>query len=172
MLHCFATTHFYSLTPLSTFLQSLHCDAFHGNSRVDYRFTENCLLACISYCTKWEGVLVLCARPYVHSKYSHLLSDTIRPSSFSFDPLLVSFYEYKLTTTIVQLISVSLEKTPVHQQVVNNIRQIMIIKVLRCSMIEHFSLLYSTIWSSVYHSQHRSNLRLIYDLSLKNFINY
>jgi hypothetical protein len=103
-------------------------------------------------------VLIPCTRPYVLTLYSHLLFDAIHP--ISFHALLVSCYEHKLTTTIVEFISVSPEKTAVHQLVVNHIHQIMINSVLQCSMNEHVSLLHSTVWSSVYHSQYRSNLRL------------
>ena len=87
-------------------------------------------------------------------------------SGVPFHPLLVSSYEHKLTTTIVELISVSFEKTAVHLLVINHVHEIMINSLLHCSMNEHVSLLYSTVWSSVYHSQYRSNLRLIYDLSM------
>jgi hypothetical protein len=45
---------------------------------------------------------------------TYIVSDAIRP--ISFHPLLVSSDEYNSTTTIVELISVSLEKTAVHQQ--------------------------------------------------------
>ena len=43
-------------------------------------------------------LLILCAHPYVHTEYSHLLSDAIRP--ISYHPLLDSSYEHKLITTI------------------------------------------------------------------------
>ena len=41
-------------------------------------------------------------------------------SPISLHPLLVSSYKHKSTTTIVELISVSLEETPVHQHILNN----------------------------------------------------
>ena len=58
-------------------------------------------------------LLIVCLRLYVLTQYSHLLSNAIRP--ISFHPLFVPSYEHELTSTMVALIFVLLEKNSVRQ---------------------------------------------------------